>query len=106
MNTTEEHGEFGKKKGSVREMEGACICGWNHRGDSLHGGCLLLHWPPEKVSTPPKWHLDCDRSDPETVSSPVLSMGSRGGPVTSTGTGTGQHGDGRGGGENSRVEER
>lgn len=31
-------------------------------------------WPPEKVS-PPEWHLDCDRSDPETVSSPVLSKG-------------------------------
>lgn len=41
-------------------------------------------------SAPPEWHLDCDRSDPETVSSPVLSEGFRGGPVTSTGTGTGQ----------------
>lgn len=36
-------------------------------------------WPPEKVS-PPEWHLDCDRSDPETVSSPVLSKGPEKGP--------------------------
>lgn len=68
---------------------------------AMHGGCLLQHQPPEKVR-PPEGHLDRDRSDPETVSSPVPSRGSRGGLVTSTGTGTAAGmGTGRGE-ENSR----
>lgn len=59
---------------------------------SVHRGCLLSPWPAEKVS-PPEWHLDCDRSDPETVSSPVLSKGSREGPqVQVPGTAWGQAG--------------
>lgn len=46
-----------------------------------------------KRSAPlPEWHLDCDRSDPETVSSPVRSEGPEEAPVTSTSTGAGSQG--------------
>lgn len=95
------------KKGlSVNRRE--CVClrlepqGWQPRTEAACSG--IGH---RKRSALPEWHLDCDRSDPETVSSPVLSEGSRGGPVTSTGTGT--RASVRRGGlgvRNSRVEER
>lgn len=61
---------------------------------------MLWHRPLER-SAPPVWHLDCDRSDPETASSSVRSEGPEEAPVTSTGAGTSMR---KGGGEeNSRL---
>lgn len=56
-------------------MEGLCVCGCNHRGD-IHARRLpALTLATAKGHPLREWHLDCDRSDPETVSSPVLSKG-------------------------------
>ncbi len=58
---------------SVKWRERALVVGTTGATASMEAACSSIGH--RKRSAPPEWHLDCDRSDPETVSSPVPSEG-------------------------------
>ncbi|KAK2891922.1 hypothetical protein Q8A73_017587 [Channa argus] len=71
--TTQEHGEFGEEKGlSVKLREHAFVVGTTGVTACAEVACSSIG---HRKGHPPELHLDCDRSDLETVSSPIHSKG-------------------------------